>query len=385
MELDGKEYYFYSDGEMARNKWEKGKNGEWYYYGSDGASEIGWINVDGDDYYIDSDHQLAKSWMKQDGKWYYFDDSGKMKTGWQNIDGEDYYFYGDTGTMATEWSQLDGKMYYFDDNGKMQTGWLVDDETFYYCYSNGTAAKGWTEHDGSWYYFDEDSGGMYTGWLYDEDNDEIYYLTEDGTLRTHSMIIDDVYYMFDYDGKMLDPNDYDDGSVEDDYTIETGIDIALGIFGAVKAGVKYFGKKSLKYIGKKVLKEADKEAVEYGGKAAIQYGEKEGVKYIGKDAAKEVSKGGKYTNLDDGLNFSNKASEHMAESGRQVPVQTLQDAIKGGEALPDPRGSSATMYYTTMYKNGKMYNLEVLYDKTTNTVFHFEYARKAMGNLPAIK
>ena len=64
-------------------------------------------------------------------------------------------------------------------------------------------------------------------------------------------------------------------------------------------------------------------------------------------------KGGTYTNLDDGLNFSNKALEHMGESGRQVPVQTLQDAIRYGEAMPDPSGSSATMYYTTMYKTGK--------------------------------
>ena len=99
----------------------------------------------------------------------------------------------------------------------------------------------------------------------------------------------------------------------------------------------------------------------------------------------KVGERGRYSNLDDGLNFSNKASEHMGEEGRQVPIQTLQDAIRGGDALPDPRGSSATMYYTTMFKNGKMYNLEVLYDKAKNTVYHFEYARKAMGNLPAIK
>ena len=102
------------------------------------------------------------------------------------------------------------------------------------------------------------------------------------------------------------------------------------------------------------------------------------------DVLESGRKGGTYTNLDDGLNFSNKALEHMGESGRQVPVQTLQDAIRYGEAMPDPSGSSATMYYTTMYKNGKMYNLEVLYDEVTNMVYHFEYARKAMGNLPAI-
>ena len=102
------------------------------------------------------------------------------------------------------------------------------------------------------------------------------------------------------------------------------------------------------------------------------------------DVLESGRKGGTYTNLDDGLNFSNKALEHMGESGCQVPVQTLQDAIRYGEAMPDPSGSSATMYYTTMYKNGKMYNLEVLYDEVTNMVYHFEYARKVMGNLPAI-
>ena len=74
----------------------------------------------------------------------------------------------------------------------------------------------------------------------------------------------------------------------------------------------------------------------------------------------------------------------MGESGRQVPVQTLQDAIRYGECMPDPRGSNAKMYYTNIYKEGKKYNLEVLYDEVSNTVYHFEYAKKAMGNLPAI-
>ena len=55
------------------------------------------------------------------------------------------------------------------------------------------------------------------------------------------------------------------------------------------------------------------------------------------------------------------------------------------EKVKVPRGSSATMYYSQMYINNKMYNIEVLYDELTNTVYHFEHARKAMGNLPAIK
>ena len=112
-------------------------------------------------------------------------------------------------------------------------------------------------------------------------------------------------------------------------------------------------------------------------------GAAKGAESAAEDAGKVVERG-RISNLDDGLNFSNRALEHMGESGRQVPIQTLQDAIRYGEAMPDPRGSNTTMYYTTMYKNGKMYNLEVLYDEISNTVYHFEYARKAMGNLPAI-
>ena len=84
-------------------------------------------------------------------------------------------------------------------------------------------------------------------------------------------------------------------------------------------------------------------------------------------------------------NFSQKAMEHMNEDGRKLPVMILEEAIEVGEALPDPRGSSATMYYTQMTKSGKLYNLEVLYDSSNNTIYHFEYTRKAIGNLPAIK
>ncbi|WP_185959930.1 hypothetical protein [Criibacterium bergeronii] len=113
-----------------------------------------------------------------------------------------------------------------------------------------------------------------------------------------------------------------------------------------------------------------------------------GAKSLGNNAddviSEGVNKASKHCNIEEGLNFSSKALEHMDERARHVPVQTLQDAIRYGEALPDPRGTSATMYYTTMYKNKKCYNLEVLYNEATNTVYHFEYARKAMGNLPKI-
>ena len=180
--------------------------------------------------------------------------------------------------------------------------------------------------------------------------------------------------------------------------------IAKGTKQAIKAGKKAAQKagekaaknateKAAKKAAKKKLaKEAGKEAAEKGAeKAAKEAAEKatektakETAEKTAKEATEKGIKSSRISNLDDGLNFSNSALEHMGESGRQVPIQTLQDAIRYGEAMPDPRGSNATMYYTTMYKNGKMYNLEVLYDEISNTVYHFEYARKAMGNLPAI-
>ncbi|EAC3144133.1 hypothetical protein AOL11_08470 [Listeria monocytogenes] len=84
------------------------------------------------------------------------------------------------------------------------------------------------------------------------------------------------------------------------------------------------------------------------------------------------------------FNYTDKVNEHMANLDRAVPVQTLKEAIKGGIPMPDPRGSRATMYYSEIYINGKRYNFEVLYDNTTNTIYHFKYDRRPLGPLSAI-
>ena len=68
-----------------------------------------------------------------------------------------------------------------------------------------------------------------------------------------------------------------------------------------------------------------------------------------------------------------------------IPVQILDDIIKYPMFLTkDPGGTSALMHYSQILKNGKLYNVEVLYDKVTNTIMHFEYTRKAIGPLFAI-
>ena len=74
----------------------------------------------------------------------------------------------------------------------------------------------------------------------------------------------------------------------------------------------------------------------------------------------------------------------MQKASRYVPVSLLKQAIRG-KAYKDPKGSSAKMYYERIYINNTPYNLEVLYDSKTKTIYHFEYARKAMGPLKKLK
>ena len=93
------------------------------------------------------------------------------------------------------------------------------------------------------------------------------------------------------------------------------------------------------------------------------------------DLAEKRNDAGGGGNTSSGLNFSGAAATHMGESGRYVPMQILQDGITYGTATADPQGSNATMYYSNMYKNGTQYNLEVLYNTDTNTIYHYMYYR----------
>ena len=86
-----------------------------------------------------------------------------------------------------------------------------------------------------------------------------------------------------------------------------------------------------------------------------------------------------------GFNFTKTAAGHMDDAGRMIPVQILNTIIRTPmKVLKDPQGTNALMYYSQMWKNGKLYNVEVLYDKSINTIMHFKYTEKALGPLQAI-
>jgi len=106
-----------------------------------------------------------------------------------------------------------------------------------------------------------------------------------------------------------------------------------------------------------------------GTVSAIQYASKNDVNlWTGKEK-NTSSKSIEY-------NFSDTPSKHQEDSERRVPLNMIDEAIKTGIPSPDPQGTGAIMYKITMYRNGKSYTLEVLYNSQTNEIWHFKYSPK---------
>jgi hypothetical protein len=112
-------------------------------------------------------------------------------------------------------------------------------------------------------------------------------------------------------------------------------------------------------------------------KAATGLASKEVAKTASKEATKEVASTGEK----ELYNLGKTATQHMTESGRRVPLQIIDDVLKTTKGLPDPGGSRALMHYSQMWKNGKLYNLEILYNQPTNSIWHFKYTQEALGPL----
>jgi hypothetical protein len=85
------------------------------------------------------------------------------------------------------------------------------------------------------------------------------------------------------------------------------------------------------------------------------------------------------------IKFTETTLKHMKKVERWVPIQILDLTVKSTKGLPDPQGSNAMMHYSRYWINDDLYNLEVLYDKSKNTVLHFKYTREAIGPLKKIK
>jgi glucan-binding YG repeat protein len=161
-------YYFDEYAEMATG-WmtvrDEFKTDKTYYFNSAGALQYGWLNVNGNWYYLnpsDGAARIENSWAKipANGFWYLFDEDGVMLTGWQAVmvkaptkgDKEKgiepspaeykWYYLTSWGNMVYGEQKINGQYYDFGKYGQLESVWID--------------GEGWTdfsdfEHQASWY------------------------------------------------------------------------------------------------------------------------------------------------------------------------------------------------------------------------------------------
>ena len=199
--IDGKTYYFYSNGIMAANAWVGdfyfGNDGDWIPGFNGRRRTSGWVEWNGRWAYQFENGDWAEKWLLVDGSWYWLAEDGWMRTGWQTIDGSEYFFY-DDGKMAADTWLGDGSAY-VDASGRYIPNYCI---------------PGWVEWEGMWAYRQED-GSWAEGWLYHDGS--WYWLADDGWMRTGWQTVDGVEYYFYGDGRMaadtwVDGHSYVDGS-----------------------------------------------------------------------------------------------------------------------------------------------------------------------------
>lgn len=153
------DYYFKADGSMAVNTWIEGK-----YVGSDGkftgkTRNYGWVTKNGNTYYYGSNGKIVTGWLHLDGKTYYLHPTtGVLQKGWLTIGGKRYFagpskgvilkkqwyngrYLRSDGSMATGWTNIGSSTYYFSSSGLMQTGWIKHVSRTYYFGSDGKLVK----------------------------------------------------------------------------------------------------------------------------------------------------------------------------------------------------------------------------------------------------
>ena len=218
---DGKDYYFNTYGQMAKNEWIK-VDGKEYCMGEDGAMRTGFATKTVTDYDYDwnagqwiytektvtcylspESGTPVTGWQQVDGVYYCFDENGAMRTGWYRENGAEYYLAED-GKMATGDVEIDGIVYHFSESGQrgekteaVSAGWSETDAGWVYVKEDGTKATDWLQIDGEYYCFDE-NGVMRTGWY--EENGFTYYLEENGKMATGDVEINGKTYRFNEGG-----------------------------------------------------------------------------------------------------------------------------------------------------------------------------------------
>lgn len=164
---EGTRYLADKNGKVKRNTWVKW-NGEWYYFGSNGAGLNGIQTVNGKTYYFDEGKMIVKSSITADKKLYVCKADGSLaelkNNAWTQIEGKWYYVQNNVICRNTV-AKIGNAYYGFDENGAMRTNQLfhISDDREYTCFAKSDgklAVNSWMSDGTSWYYFGKDGRSM---------------------------------------------------------------------------------------------------------------------------------------------------------------------------------------------------------------------------------
>lgn len=184
-------------------------NKTYYFNATSGVMEYGYKNLNGVRYYFDEVTGEMKTGIVEvtlSGQKYkyYFKEGGDVYTGLQEIDGKRYYFDPKNAFMRTGYIQIEGKPYYFDEiTGEMRTGKIEVElstgiYTFYFL-DEGGIYKGFKEIDGELYYFNSNYGEMVKGTMMELDNKKYYFDDETGKAVTGIITVESLGYTYYFD------------------------------------------------------------------------------------------------------------------------------------------------------------------------------------------
>ncbi|MBR7009140.1 MAG: hypothetical protein IKH90_11005 [Ruminococcus sp.] len=214
--IDGNRYYFNTDkGYMMSGIYTIG--GAVYCFGDNGKAVTGWYTTEnGDRYYFSGNDNIAYTGVHIiDGKKYYFDANGKSKTGLiKDADGQYHYitnegqesgfieingntYYVDKqGSVLTGLQTIGNDLYYFSKYGVMQTGAItINDKRYFFDTYTGKAVVGFVERENGYTYYYDGANGVKTGFV--TVNGKLYRLGISGNKLYGKQLVDGSYYFFD--------------------------------------------------------------------------------------------------------------------------------------------------------------------------------------------
>ncbi len=235
--IDGKEHVVYADknGHLTTEGWFKDE-GSWYYIKEDGSLAKGYFDIGEKTFLFDYDGALLCNYKgyyesyvitNSNGEvlknaWYYDaaaaggdysgwiycdEDSRRVYYGIYEIDGAKYYFYDGYAIADTVAIDDDGSIYYFGDDlkGNHFYGWVETAGGESYLSFGEYPYDGWFNNGTYWYYLD--NGNMYYNTV-ERINEDYYAFAADGKLinepDNHSVVSYDDY---NRDYVLVGPND----------------------------------------------------------------------------------------------------------------------------------------------------------------------------------